>query len=257
MSARIPLSCFLITFNEGDRLDRTLAAVADWVDEIVVVDSGSTDQTLAVAEAHGARVFQREWPGYGPQKRFAEDQCRHDWVLNLDADEEVTPALAAEIQALFSGNGPPLDYYRFRVTTVYPGFDKPRWLAETYNIVRLYKRSVGRYSDSPYWDRVDISGGQGGQLSAIVHHHSVRSLSHKIDKLNRYTDLQVEKGMDKPLPLLVLRFFTELPVAFIRYYVFRRHFTGGLYGIATASVSAFFRWMRIAKILERRRSEKR
>ena len=94
------LSCCIIAHNEGDRIERCIRAAQPIVDEIVVVDSGSTDDTVAKAKALGAKVFYNAWDGYGPQKRFAEDCASHDWILNLDADEVVTPELAREIAAL-------------------------------------------------------------------------------------------------------------------------------------------------------------
>ena len=96
-----PLSIFIIAQNEVDRIGRTIEAARALSDDIILVDSGSTDGTQALAESLGARVIFNAWPGYGQQKRFAEEQCRHDWLLNLDADEVVPPDLAAEIAALF------------------------------------------------------------------------------------------------------------------------------------------------------------
>ena len=92
MTDRLPLSAFIISKNEADRISRPIKSVIDWVDEVIVVDSGSTDDTVAVAERLGARVVHHEWKGYGAQKRHGEDQCRNHWLLNLDADEEVTEA---------------------------------------------------------------------------------------------------------------------------------------------------------------------
>ena len=99
------LSAFLIVKNEAERLPRTLEALRGLADEIVVVDSGSTDATVEIATSFRARVFIREWPGYGPQKRFAEDQCCHNWLLNVDADEVVTPELATEIRSTIEARG--------------------------------------------------------------------------------------------------------------------------------------------------------
>ncbi|HRE20669.1 MAG TPA: glycosyltransferase, partial [Rhabdaerophilum sp.] len=89
-------------------------------DDIVVVDSGSTDETVSLAEQHGAQVVFNAWPGYGPQKRFAEDLCRHNWVLNLDADEWVPPELTDEIRALFRNGEPTADAYEIRIAEVFP-----------------------------------------------------------------------------------------------------------------------------------------
>ena len=99
-SGTLPLSVFIIAQNEADRIGETIRAVRGLTDDLLVVDSGSTDGTQAVAEALGARVVFNPWPGCGPQKRFAEEQCRHTWLLNLDADEVMPPNLAAEIRFL-------------------------------------------------------------------------------------------------------------------------------------------------------------
>src|SRR5690606_15828128 len=162
-----PISVFVIAQNEEARLARTLAAVA-WADQLVVVDSGSTDSTLEIARAAGAEVHHHDWHGYGPQKSFAESLCRHDWLLNIDADEVVTPALAEEIRELLAGNLQP-GAYRVRILTVYPGRDRPRWLANDYNEVRLYHRAVARYRPHPLFDRVE-SDVSPGQLRQPVHH---------------------------------------------------------------------------------------
>lgn len=119
-----PLSCCIIAKNEADRIGATIASVAELADEVVVIDSGSSDDTAAVAEALGARVIFHDWPGYGPQKRFSEDAATHDWILHLDADEVVTPALHAEIKALMAA-GPALNGYRFRICDIYPGRARP------------------------------------------------------------------------------------------------------------------------------------
>ncbi|MEP2437055.1 MAG: glycosyltransferase, partial [Roseibium sp.] len=83
MTRHLPISVFIIAKDEADRIGRTITSVRDWVDEVIVIDSGSSDGTVAVAEQLGARVLENAWPGYGPQKRFGEDQCRNDWLLNL------------------------------------------------------------------------------------------------------------------------------------------------------------------------------
>jgi len=86
-----PISVYIVAKNEADRIGRAVRSVVQWVDEVIVVDSGSEDATVLVASEAGARVLYHAWPGYGPQKRFGEDQCRNEWLLNLDADEEVSP----------------------------------------------------------------------------------------------------------------------------------------------------------------------
>ncbi len=123
------LSIFIIARDEADRIGRTIAAVRDLSDDIVLVDSGSQDDTVAIAEALGARVLHNDWPGYGPQKRFAEDQCRHNWLLNIDADEVAPPDLVEEIRRSLAGGAPGIDGFRIRIAEIFPGEERPHPLA--------------------------------------------------------------------------------------------------------------------------------
>lgn len=248
-----PLSVFIIAKNEADRLPRIIRAVRDISDDILVVDSGSEDGTQALARAEGARVIEREWPGYGPQKRFAEGECRHNWVLNIDADEWVPPELAAEIAALFAQGEPPAEAYEIRIAEIFPGEDAPHPLAYALAPVRLYRRDRGSYSLSPVHDRVDLlPGTRVARLSGTIHHFSVRSIGDQIDKLNSYSDQQVSDLAARGKSVSTLRVFVEFPAAFLKAYFGRRHFARGVYGFITAMNFAFFRWLRVAKDYERR-----
>lgn len=246
----MPLSCCIISHDEADRIATCIEAVRDLVDEIVVVDSGSTDDTVAIAQSLGAKTFSHAWDGYGPQKRFAEECASHDWILNLDADEVVTPELAAEIAALFRDSAPPLPAYRFRQVTVYPGHDRPRLWADFHNYVRLYDRRAARFRPSRVHDTVDTGNLPVGQLDGIALHYSWRSLDHVRNKLERYTDLQ-QKDLRKPRWLIWLRLPFEYPVLFFRYYILRRNFTGGVTGLRIAHIIAAARWRRLIKMLRR------
>ena len=261
--APLQLSIFIIARNEADRIGATIAAVRDLTDDLVVVDSGSTDGTVAVATAAGARVLHRDWDGYGAQKRFAEEQCRHDWLLNLDADEIAPPDLVAELRGLFGHNlgppqgpaqGPALDGYGIGIAEIFPGEHEPHPWAYTLYPVRLYRRSRGRYSASPVHDRVEMAAGARiGRLRAVLHHFSVRSLGDQIDKLNRYSDQQAADLSARGVAIPTWRIFTEFPAAFLKAYFGRRHFVRGAYGFLSAMNYAVARHLRMAKHFEARR----
>ena len=245
----VPCSVFLITKDEAARLPRTLAALA-WAEEIVVVDSGSTDGTQAIAEAAGAAVHHRDWEGYGPQKAYAEGLCRHDWVVNLDADEVVTPALAAEIAKAVAGE-PAL--WRVRILTVYPGDTAPRPFAADYDVVRIYHRSVGRYRAHPLYDRVEPVGeAPERRFSAPVHHFPFISWAHLVEKENRYSSFAASQARPRARAGLMARLVVEGPWVFLKFWFLKRHFTGGWKGFAFAGVVAFARWLRVVKLLDRR-----
>lgn len=256
MNNKPPISVFIIALNEGDRIGQTLASVKSLADEIIVIDSGSTDGTQAVCEQHGAKVIFRRWAGYGPQKRFGEEQCKHDWVLNLDADEVLSPALIAEIGALdFSAEG-----YRLNIADALPGEKIPSRFAHTTKAVRLYKKSCGRYAESTVHDRVHFR--EGAKIVALqhrVHHYSIRSIAHAVEKLNRYTtmlafDLETR---GKHIPFFYARLVTEPFSAFFKSYIIRRDCLRGWSGFVNAMVYAFSRFLRLAKRFELQRNQKK
>jgi glycosyltransferase involved in cell wall biosynthesis len=247
----VPLSCCIITQDEGDRIERCILAVRDVVDEVVVVDSGSKDDTVEKAKALGAKVFYNAWDGYGPQKRHAEDCASYDWILNLDADEVLTDELAHEIKALMQTGEPPLAAYRFRQVTVYPGHRGPRLWADFHNFVRLYDRRRVRFRKSRVHDTVDTGGHSIGQLNGIALHYSWRTLDHVRTKLEKYTDLQA-KELKKPRWQILLRLPFEYPILFFRYFVLRRNFTGGWFGLRIAHEIAKARSRRLIKMLNHR-----
>lgn len=246
----LPISAFIIARNEEARLARVIEALKPWVGEIVVVDFGSTDRTVEIAQSLGARVLHNEWRGYGPQKNFAEQQCRFDWVLNVDADEVVTPQLAAEVQTLFAGGEPSPGAWRIKILTVYPGDTAPRPFANDYNVVRFYHKSAGTYSDHPVYDRVILQGVRPQQFRHPVHHYSFLSIAHVIDKGNQFTNFRSSHSKKRSRAYLKARLVLEFPLSFIKFYIFRRHFTGGWKGFYFSLCHAFSRTTRIAKMLE-------
>jgi glycosyltransferase involved in cell wall biosynthesis len=249
--AEIPVSAFIIARNEEARIGRVIEALRGWIGDIVVVDSGSTDRTVEIAQGLGAAVHFNAWTGYGPQKAFGEHLCRHDWVLNVDADEVASPELATEIQALFAGGAEPEPgAYLLKVPTVYPGDAKPRPFANDYNIVRFYHRSVAAYSDHPVYDRVILRGVTPKQLRHPLYHYSHMSFAHVIEKSNTFSSFRSDHSKTRSLAYLKLRLVFEFPLNFFKFYIVRRHCTGGWKGFYFALTHAFMRTTRIAKMLE-------
>jgi len=248
----LPLSVFIIAHNEADRIAATIDSVKAIAGEIVVIDSGSTDDTVAVAESHGARVIFNAWPGYGLQKRFGEDACTHHWLLNLDADEALTPELAAEIAALFAQGEPPLTGYVLQVRDMLPGEEVLLPQAHTNRCLRLYNRNKARFSESPVHDSVIVADGKTAELAAPVLHRSFRSLTHAIEKMNSYSSAQAENLQKKGLDFPLARLLSEFPVAFLKVYFIRGYALRGRRGFIYAVNYAFGRFMRIAKYLEKK-----
>ncbi|TWU28180.1 glycosyltransferase family 2 protein [Bythopirellula polymerisocia] len=251
-SSRIPVSVYIIAKNEADRIGRAIRSVCDWVDEVIVVESGSDDDTAQVAEQAGARVMHNPWSGYGPQKRFAEDQCRNGWLLMLDADEEVSPALASEIQEIFR-LPVNVDAFWMQVTDMLPGEDRPKWFAYSYTILRLYNRQRGRCSNHAYQDRVEIAGNNLGELSGRIWHHSFRSWEATVAKLNFYSSQVARDRVHRRMPMLGLRLFTEFPLQFLKCYFGRRFCLRGSMGLAMSITVAYLNLLRLLKTAEAKR----
>lgn len=250
------ITCTIITQNEADRITAVFESVQGLADEIVVIDSGSTDGTQALCETYGAKVTHRDWEGFGPQKRAAEDAASFDWILNLDADEVLTDELRQEMLVLKQHGRPEHSGYRFRQVTVYPDQTKPRPYADYHNYIRLYDRRVMRFSPSMVHDVVLPEEHETGQFKGICLHYTIRSLAHLEAKLERYTSLQA-KELRKPSWKLWLRRPIEYPVLLFRFAILRRHITGGLFGLRYAHTLAKGRAARISKILAAQRAERK
>lgn len=249
-SMPLAISCFIIAKNEADRIGATIRSVASLVDEIVVVDSGSTDGTQAIARDLGARVMFNEWSGFGQQKRFAEEQCRNDWILNLDADEVVISELAAEIRTHFEAAPPTVAGFWVNDLVVYPGMTRPRPFARDHQFIRLYDRRRIRFKDSTLFDSVDAKGQSTAWLRAPLYHHSVRSFDDLIAKCDERASYNAGNAKAKNRTALALRLLIEYPTQFLKYYLWRTHIFGGLKGLQFARIVAFYRYVRILRMWE-------
>ena len=249
---RIPVSAFIMAKDEARRIGATIDSLNELVDEVIVVEWGSRDETVAVARAHGARVIQNPWNGYGPQKRFAEDCCRQTWLLNLDADEALSPELQQNLRRLFAHGPPDRDAYRLVIRAVCPHERLPHPWAYANCPIRLYDRRRGRFSDSLVHDSVLMDeGSRVGSLRGDVYHRGMVSLDQLIAKINSYTSLQARDFVLRKRPQVSWwRLLTVFPAAFFKSFVLRRHFVWGRYGFAISMSYAFARLLRLAKIHE-------
>ena len=255
--AKLPISCFIIAKNEADRIARTIRSVRSWVDEVVVVDSESSDDTVTVARQEGARVVTQPWLGFGGQKRFGEEQCRNDWVFNIDADEVVTRELQIEIAGLFEKGLPPFVAYGMPIDLIYPGNARPRVWARDHWYVRLYDRRFVRFRDSAIHDSVVTDGHRIGALRATIHHHSMRSFEDMKKKLDERAWLSVKYADPHSTAPLLPRLITEIPMNFFKYYIGRVHFTGGITGLRYASIQSWYRFLKIYRMQRARGSRSR
>lgn len=243
------LSVYIVTLNEQERLGRTLAAAAQVADEIIVVDSGSTDKTCEIAEKYGAKVIFHKWKNISSQKNYAQNQCQHDYVLSLDADEVLSDALIREILSVKQN---PTSYaYKIKICDMYPGDKKPGRFAKSYNLIRLYHKKYGTIPDDLTHDRVVLKPNTTVmQLKGKVYHYSYLSLTKTWDKLNTYTDQLIITAVATGKSYSLARLIVEFPYQFLRYYFFKRFCLQGRFGFITAVTLAYFRFLKIAKYQE-------
>ncbi|NWG70971.1 MAG: glycosyltransferase family 2 protein [Parvularculaceae bacterium] len=219
--------------------------------EVVVVDSGSTDDTVAKAEAAGARVIRHEWLGNGFQKRLGEEACRNDWLLDLDADEIVTAELAAEIRALFAARAPAASIYSLYVAFA-PPFGRPWTDFGLGRREKLYDRRIVRQPAHAAFDQFKIPEGAAvGRLRSPLIHHAFTGAEHLMEKLNRNSSTRARELPLKSAPVLALRILFGLPVYFGKRYLVDGFIRGGVYGFAFALMSGFGKWLRDVKMFER------
>lgn len=260
-ATRQPLSVAIITLDAASQLEACLQSAA-FADEIVVVDSGSTDGTQALAERHGARVIQQEWLGFGPQKQFAVEAARHDWVLCLDADERVTPALQTAIESALeigqnsaSTAAAPHAYRfprcnRFLGRYLKHGEGYPDWS------LRLFNRRHARWSDDAVHEKV-VCDGPIGTITGDLLHDSAESLSSYLTKQNRYTSLAADMALAAGKHSSVGRVALSPLVRFIKFYFVRQGFRDGLPGFVHIAIGCFNSMIKYAKMLERQNAAPR
>lgn len=245
------LSVTVITKDEAADIGAALASVA-WADEIVVVDSGSTDDTVALARRHTSRVIVRDWPGYVAQKNYAASVASHDWILSLDADERVTPELAREIQNLLSTMPAHAGYQVPRVTW-YLG----QWIRSTDwypdHQLRLYDRRTaewtGRYVHESVWVR-----GTLGRLGAELQHFAYRGISDHLETIDRYTTYAARQMHESGRRAGLLQIAGHPPLAFARNYLARGGIRDGTAGFIVSAMNAYYVFLKYAKLWELQRT---
>jgi len=248
---RPPVSCYIRTLNEAVRIGPVLEGAFKAAREVVVVDSGSTDGTIDIAKAAGARVIHNDWPGNGFQKRFGEEACTYDWLLDLDGDEVVTDELADAIKALFAdGKEPGNPVYGLKMLTKPPDF--PVW--EKAWVVRrnkLYDRRRLRMPAHEAWDQLDLPDGVTAEpLPGHIIHHQFLGFDHLAQKANSWSAMRARYMKPRPMWQLKLRILFAYPFYFLKYFLSKGLWRAGVYGFAIAGISGYSTWLRDVRMYE-------
>jgi glycosyltransferase involved in cell wall biosynthesis len=251
--AREKFSLVIITRDNADTLERCLAA-ADFADEIVVLDSGSTDATVEIAKHHGARVEVHPFDDYGPQKQRAIDMAAHDWILNLDADEVLSPGTREVIERALEN--PQAAGFRL------PRRERMFWTVQHRRSwrnghLRLFDRRRGRMNDVPVHAAVEVAGPVKTLHAADFINDGDGDIAARVEKVNRYSTGMVAHKIAKRQRFSGAMMLLYPPVFFLRQYLFKRYFLSGWAGFIASVIGAFYVFLKYAKLFEARRAGNR
>jgi glycosyltransferase involved in cell wall biosynthesis len=249
----LELSVVIITKNEAGNISGALDSVS-WIDDVVVVDSGSTDDTLAIARKYTTRIFSRNWEGYGEQKNYATGLTKHDWILSLDADERLSTKLTEEIKKLMR-NGPTFQGYRIPRTNHYLG----SWIRSTDwhpdHQLRLYDRRVSTWNTRFVHESVSVKG-RIGKLKGELLHYAYRDLSHHLSTIDRYTTLAAKQMAIENKRATWVRLLVHPMLVFLRNYVWRRGFLNGIPGLIISLMNSYYVLLKFVKLWENQQSNR-
>lgn len=247
--SKLPITLALIAHNEERNLRRCLASAAPWCAEIVVVVNDCTDKTVDIAQEYGAKVHQETWHGHRDQKNIALSKAEQPWVLCVDADEEVSPPLAASIRIFIEANGNGCNGARFPRKVWFLG----RWITHgdwypDYSL-RLIRRGSGRWEGSREHDKMAIDG-KVSTLDGDLYHFSNPTLNSQIEKINYFSDIYLQRQLDSGKRWSLTHALFRPPWRFLRAYILRRGFLDGFPGFYIAVLTAFATLVRHSRLYE-------
>ncbi len=257
MKGKTPLSIAIITKNEAENLPDCLAGVA-FADQIVVVDSGSTDDTVKIAADLGCDLFSEPWRGFGPQKQFAVDQCRNPWVLVLDADERIPPATADVIRDIVSKEQGEIAGYRFPRRNWFQG----HWIRHLWSgdrIVRLFLKERGRMTPAAVHESVEVDG-VVEDLDSPIEHYTESDLSKILIKIDHYSTLGAREAFESGRRSSIYGACGRAALTFLQDYFLRLGFLDGPQGLTlsvTDAVNKFFKYAKLSTLHRQARSAER
>ena len=243
---KLPVSVFIITKNEEEHIEKTLKSVSLF-DEVILVDSGSTDSTLDIAKRYGAKIYTHSWQGYAKQKQYAMSLCSNEWVLNLDGDEQVNPSLINAFKEIIEQDK--ADSVRFWRNDIF--IDKPlsTWSKKPNNH-RLYKRSKSFFDDSRLAHESATVDGKEIFINETFDHFGYGSIETLTTKNNNYSSLKANEKFAKGKRYSNVKLITIFPLVFIKEYFFQRKIFSGKRGFILAIMGAYYAFIKEAKLFE-------
>lgn len=249
------ISAVIIVKNEEKILAQCLDSLA-WVDEIIVIDSGSTDRTVKIAKAYGAKVSVRKWEGFAKQKNFSISKVNNPWILSVDADEIVTSGLKEEILKITGSGSPfakvspdkPAGYNIPRRTYFYGRLLKFGNIYPDYQL-RLFKKGSGKYEETEIHERFILEGRVENLINPMIH-YSKDSVKAHIESMNSYTSLEVKRAVKKGYKPTGYSVLIKPVLYFAKHYIFRGGFLDGFAGLVYYSINSMYIFTTEIKIME-------
>jgi len=244
---QLPVSAVIITHNESRNIRRTLSRLY-WCDEIIILDSYSTDDTVAICREFGCDIHFRSFDGYGTQKRHAVSLVKNDWVLCIDADEVLSEALVREIIREMS-LGPSFDGYRLPMNLVFLGKEFRYGKESQRYFLRLFNREAGNFNADTVHEKIELRGRIGRMENRILH-YSYHTTQQWLDKCNRYTTMGAEGAVKKGKNKSFLAVLICLPFYFTRYLFVERNILNGAKGFYYSVLCTGYHFVKYIKIRE-------
>lgn len=241
----IPCSVYIITLNEEQHIRRALESVKDFV-EVIVVDSGSVDKTLDIAKEYGAQLSYHPFVSFSQQKSHALSLCTQPWVLNIDADEQVSRQLKNDITACIESNK--CDALKIPIEDMFLGMP-PHKLGKKHSKVRFFRREKGTYAANLVHEGVSIDG-VVQQVSGSIVHYGETSIEVKVTKNNLYSSLRAKEKHAKDKKPSIFKLVLVFPATLIKSFLFRRNFLNGRRGFIGSMINAFYAFLKEAKLFE-------
>ncbi|HTF82693.1 MAG TPA: glycosyltransferase family 2 protein [Cytophagales bacterium] len=240
------ISIVIITYNEEEALENTIKIARRLSDDVIVVDSFSTDKTIDIARFYGAKIFQRKWEGYSKQKNFGNRQAINDYVLSLDADEVMSEALIKSIRGIM--DAPNHDAYKFVRTNIFFGKKIKYGSNKKENVIRLFNKNKITWNGDLVHEGLELNGASVGQLEGELLHYTAKDTNDYLIKSNKYSTLFAEQQYRKNKKPNFIKIYLSPIYTFIREYIFKLGLLDGFEGYFLARQSANYCFLKYAKL---------
>lgn len=245
----IKASVYIICQNEEEHIRRVCESVKDF-DEIIIVDSGSTDSTLDIVTEYTNKIYHQNWLGFAGQKEYAKSLCSNEWVLNLDADEQLTDQLKKEIEQTI--NKDEIDGLDIKISSQYLGeFNNPK--SKFNRRVRFFRKSKGHYPEKLVHESIVVNG-KINKAHGFIFDYGTVDLKTHLEKINSYSSLRADEKFLKGKKSSIVKLITIFPLAFVKSFFIKRGFLNGKRGFIAAINNSFYAFLKEAKLYEKEKT---